>query len=371
MDGIEHVLIVEDQPSLQAAVRLTLEAEGYSVLTASNGMQALQVMEETTPAIVVADIMMPQMDGYDFFRAVRARSEWVSIPFIFLTAMAEREERIKGKALGAEDYLTKPVDPVELVTAVHSRLARTRAIRENAEKSLDELKQQIVTMLSHELRTPLTYIRGYTDLALDDVPSLPPELLEEFLRAISQGADRLTRLADDFLTLIRLDTNQAQEEFRQLAQVHRDLGEIVVRTISQHEPKAAARGLALKFRVEPNLPPVRLCEPLFVDALGRLLDNAIKFSQEKSEEVVVSSRETPEWVEIAVTDEGVGIPPGEIPHAFERFRQIDRERMEQQGAGLGLPIAQEIVRLHGGEIEVTSVVREGSTFTIKLPLAEM
>jgi signal transduction histidine kinase len=370
MDGVEHVLIVEDQPSLLAAVRLTLEAEGYSVLTASNGIQALQVMEQETPAIIVADIMMPEMDGYDLFAAVRARPEWVSIPFIFVTAMAEREERLKGKALGAEDYLTKPVDPEELLIAVRTRLARTQAIRRSAEESLEELKRQIVTMLGHELRTPLTYIRGYTDLALDDVPSLPPELLEEFLRAIRQGADRLTRVADDFLALVRLDTGQARQEFQQLVQVHRDLSAIVMRTIHLHEPQAAAKGVALTSRIEPNLPPVQLCEPLFVDALRRLLDNAIKFSREESEAVTVSCRVVAEGVEIAVIDEGVGIPPDEIRHAFERFRQIDRQRMEQQGIGLGLAIAQEIIQLHGGDISVTSVAGEGSTFTIRLPLAE-
>jgi signal transduction histidine kinase len=358
---------VEDQPSLRKAVRLTLEAEGYAVSAVNDGLQALQAMEEERPDVIVADIMMPNMDGYDFYRAVRARSEWMSIPFIFLTARTQRADVIKGKALGVEDYLTKPVDPEELLVTIRARLARAQAIQASADARLDEVKQQIVTVLGHEMRTPLTYIRGYTELALEDVPSLPPELLEEFLRSISDGADRLTRLADDFLTLVRLDTGQTEREFLQLVEVCRDLDVIVKRTVNQYEPQAAAKGIALGCLVKPNLPPVQLCEPLFTDALGRLIDNAIKFSSGEGKHVTVSVQEVQGWIEIAVADEGPGIPPGEISHLFERFRQIDREKMEQQGVGLGLSIAQGVIRLHGGEIAVESTVGKGSTFTIKLP----
>jgi two-component system sensor histidine kinase/response regulator len=364
------VLVVEDHFPLQKAIRDILAAEGYTALVANNGEHALQVMEKDRPDIIVADIMMPGMDGYDFYRAVRARPEWTSIPFIFLTARAQRADIIKGKALGVEDYLVKPVDPEELLVTVRARLERAQAVQASAEAKLDEIKQQIVTTLGHEMRTPLTYIRGYTELALEDVPSLSPELLEEFLQSINQGTDRLTRLADDFLTLVRLDTGQAEREFQQLVEVRRDLDVIVTHTISQYEPQAAAKGVTLKSLVETNLPPVRLCQPLFADALGRLIDNAIKFSQGEGKVVTVSAQEAQGGVEIAVADEGIGISAEEVGHLFERFRQVDRKKREQQGAGLGLSIAQGVILLHGGEIAVTSTPGEGSTFAIRLPLAE-
>jgi two-component system sensor histidine kinase/response regulator len=371
VDNNGRVLVVEDQPSLRVAIQRFLEADGYAVSTANDGVQALQVMEEETPDIILADIMMPVLDGYDLYRAVRARAEWTSIPFIFLTAKARREDVIKGKALGVEDYLVKPVDPEELLVTVRARLARAQAVQENAEARLDEIKRQIVTVLGHEMRTPLTYIRGYTELALEDIPSLPPELLEEFLQSINQGANRLTELTDDFLTLVRLDTGQAENEFRQLVEVRCDLDVIVTHTVDQYKPQAAAKGITLESSVEPNFPPVELCELLFADALGRLIDNAIKFSSGEGKRVTVSARQIQNQLEIAVTDEGPGIPPGEIPLLFERFRQVDREKMEQQGVGLGLSIAQGVIRLHGGEIAVISTPGEGSTFTIRLPLAEV
>jgi len=370
VDSIGHILVVEDRSSLRMAIQRFLEADGYTISIANDGVQALQVMEEVAPDIIVADIMMPTMDGYDFYQAVRACSEWTSIPFIFLTARAQRADVIKGKALGAEDYLTKPVDPEELLVTVRARLARAQAVQESAEERLDGIKQQIITALGHEMRTPLTYVRGYTDLALQDISSLSPDLLEEFLQSISQGTDRLTNLANDFLMLVRLDTCQTEKEFQQLVEVRHDLDAIVTRTIGQYEPQAAAKGITLESLVEPDLSPVQLCEPLFTDALSRLIDNAIKFSQGEGKRVTVSAQEAREWIEIAVTDEGSGIPTGEIPHLFERLQQIDREKMEQQGVGLGLPIAQGVIHLHGGEITVTSAVGEGSTFIIRLPLAK-
>ncbi|RLC85875.1 MAG: hypothetical protein DRI79_10805, partial [Chloroflexi bacterium] len=168
----QHILVVEDHEILLEAIRDILETAGYIVSTAPDGVQALQVMEKIRPDLIVADIMMPRMDGYTLYEAVRARPEWVPIPFIFLTAKTEKEEMLKGKGLGAEDYITKPFDAQELLVVVRARLKRAQAIREVTEAEFDQLKQQIITVLSHELRTPLTYVRTYTELALEEISSL-------------------------------------------------------------------------------------------------------------------------------------------------------------------------------------------------------
>jgi two-component system sensor histidine kinase/response regulator len=362
-----HILVVEDHKPMLAAIQTILEEEGYTVFTAGDGVEALQVMAENKPDLIVADIMMPRMDGYTLYETVRARPEWVLIPFIFLTARSEQEAVLKGKKLGAEDYITKPFDPEILTVAVRARLMRAQNIQKATNVEFDQLKQQITTMLGHELRTPLTYVSGYTNLALEDVSSLSPDAMQEFLGGIKRGADRLTRLVEDLLLLIRLDTGQTAEEFHALVAVHQDPETIVERTVQKYEEQAAHHSLTLELSVEPNLPPTRLCEPLFVDALGRLVDNGIKFSRNKGERVTVSIRAAEKWVEVIVSDEGVGIPSDNLPHLFERFRQIGRAQMEQQGAGLGLAIAQELIHLHDGEIAVESTPEEGSTFTIRLP----
>lgn len=367
----QHILVVEDHEPLLTAIRGILEIEDYTVSTAMDGVQALEMMEEIHPDLIVADIMMPRMDGYDLYRAIRARPEWTAIPFIFLTAKAGKEDILRGKEMGVEDYLTKPfVDPQELMVAVRARLERARAIREATEVEFAQLKQQIINTLGHELRTPLTYVCGYTDLAMADVSSLSPDDLYEFLQGIRQGTDRLVRLVEDFLLLVQIDTGRTMEEFDFLTYTRRDLGTIVERIVHQYEAQAASCGLTLEVKTTPDLPPVRLCENFFVNILGRLVDNAIKFSQGKGERVAITVQATDGWVEVTVQDGGVGIPAEEMLHLFERFRQIGREEMEQQGIGLGLAIAQELTRLHGGEITVESKVGEGSTFIIRLPVAE-
>ncbi|MDY7079862.1 MAG: hybrid sensor histidine kinase/response regulator [Chloroflexota bacterium] len=365
----QRILVVDDHEPLLTAIQGVLEGEGgYTVFTATDGEQALEMMEDVHPNLIVADIMMPRMDGYALYQAIRASPEWVSIPFIFLTARAEREDRLKGKDLGAEDYLTKPFDPQELVIAVRSRLGRARAIQEATEAQFEQLKQQIANVLGHELRTPLTYVRGYTELALEEVPSA--DALQDFLLGIKRGADRLNRLVEDLLLMVQLDTGRTAEEFRMLVHEHLNLGATLKTVVQRHQRQAEEQDVKLELTVEPRLPAVKLSEPLFTDALGRLIDNGIKFSQGGGKLVTVSARATDGWVEVAVADEGIGIAAQELSHLFERFRQINRDKMEQQGAGLGLALAQDLIHLHGGEITAESTPEAGSTFTIRLPVTK-
>jgi signal transduction histidine kinase len=363
----QRILVVDDHEPLLRAIQGILEEEGYVISTAPDGTKALEMMRKVQPDLIIADIMMPRMDGYALYEAIRAESDWVSIPFIFLTAKAEREDRLKGKSMGAEDYLTKPFDPQELVVAVQSRLVRAEAIQKAADVQFDKLKQQIANVLGHELRTPLTYVRGYTELALEEVPTT--EALQEFLMGIKRGADRLNQLVEDLMLMVQIDTGRTAGEFNMMAQIHPDLESLLKTSIQQNQQYAAEQNVTLELVVEPNLPPVRICDPIFMNALNRLVDNAIKFSHGKTKQVTMSARATGEWVEVAVSDKGIGIAEKDLPHLFERFRQFNRETMEQQGAGLGLALAQELIRLHNGEITVESKSGEGSTFAIRLPIA--
>jgi signal transduction histidine kinase len=360
----QTILIVEDHKPLRTALRAVLEAEGYRVRAVANGSEALYNMEDQRPALIVSDVLMPEMNGYDFYRAVRARQEWVSIPFIFLTVKASHDDVLKGKALGADDYLIKPLDPEELLVTIEAQLGRADAVHAAAATEFEEL----VTVLGHELRTPLTYIRCYADLALESTSSRGEDT-EVYWSGIRQGADRLARLAEDVALLAQLGTDQALENLRAKMVVCHDLGEMLDIVVRQHEKLAEEHGIALRLEVSQDLPAVRLHAPFFVDALSRLLDNAIKFSGGEGKHVIVRGRRTGAGVEVAVVDEGVGIPAGEIGHLFERFHQIGREEMEQQGLGLGLAIAQRLIEVHDGEITVESMPGEGSTFAIRLPVA--
>lgn len=369
MEAKPCILVVEDHDPIREAIRMILEDEGFCVVTATDGVEALQKMEQTRPDLIVADIMMPRMDGRAFYRAVRERPEWLSIPFIFLTALGTREDILLGKEMGVEDYLVKPFDPQDLVRIIRARLRRAQEIQQARAAELDRLKQQIITVLGHELRTPLTYIVGYTDLALEDLSTSSPEKLHEILAGIKRGAERLSRLVNDLLLVLRLDSGQVAEEVCALSEVRTDLEDIVRDVVGQYQPQAKSAGISLEYRVKGVLPPVRICELLFKDALGRLIDNGIKFTRGKGSRVQVTASAEDQRVQISVVDDGIGIPEAEIPHLFGRFHQIDREKMEQQGVGLGLAIARELIRLHGGDITVQSQFGQGSAFTIWLPVA--
>ena len=140
------ILVVEDHEPLRIAIEIILEAEGWSILRAGDGLEGLEVMSQVRPDLILADIMMPRMDGWAFYSAVRARSDWVTIPFIFLTAKTSREDILKGMEVGAEDYITKPFEPEELVIAVRARLKRAEALRAVTEAELNLLKQQIIAI---------------------------------------------------------------------------------------------------------------------------------------------------------------------------------------------------------------------------------
>jgi putative two-component system response regulator len=156
----EIILIVEDNPILREGLQEMLELEGLRVFTAVNGRRALEEMDEITPDLILSDIAMPEMDGYEFFRAVRERPEWVTIPFIFLTARGEHEDILAGKDLGAEDYLVKPVTRDDLVTVVNSRLARSHELRV---AQIQQAYETSLAVLANAIEVRDQYTRGHVE----------------------------------------------------------------------------------------------------------------------------------------------------------------------------------------------------------------
>ncbi len=364
-----RLLVVDDDPRLLAGLSEWLISAGYQVWTARDGQEALERLEEARPHLIVSDVMMPRMDGFAFFEAVRSRPDGVSIPFIFLTARGERKTILKGKEMGAEDYLVKPFDPDELLTIVEARLRRYAEMKAAHEAEVIGLRERILTLLSHEFRTPLTYITAYSDMLAEGGAHLDDEEFQQMLHGIRRGSERLRRLVLDFLLLVNLETGTAAETYQVRRRRVTALQNLVAAVVERYTPRAEKAGLKIRFEVASPPPPVIADEEYLQDALGRLLDNAIKFSRQKGNQITLRLEVQNGEVGIAVQDEGIGIPPGELPHIFKPFHQVDREKLEQPGVGIGLTIAQRLVALHGGRIEAESTVGEGSTFTIWLPAA--
>jgi signal transduction histidine kinase len=367
----QRILVVEDDNALLEGVRDILELAGYEVLTATNGLEGLEILRRQTPDLILSDIMMPRMNGHEFYQAVRGHSEWLAIPFIFLTARGEKVDIRLGKRLGADDYVTKPFEEEDLLVAVGSKLKRRAELRTAHDQEMAQLKRTILTTLNHEFRTPLTYVTAYAEMLQEDSDNLSSEQFRDFLQGIQVGSERLRRLVEDFIFLVELEAGEIQTGFQRRRARMPGLDEVVREALQRCAGQAAQRGVSVQLIVDGALPPL-LGDPDYLrDAVVRLVDNACKFSR-RGEAVTLRVEadppgSDPRWLRVVVSDQGIGIPPDELPRIFDLFYQIDRAKQEQQGSGSGLAIARGIAEMHGGRIEAASEVGAGSTFTLWLP----
>jgi signal transduction histidine kinase len=366
-----RVLVVEDDAHLLSGIRDILELEDYSVTTAPHGRAALEILRDdpqNPPDVIVSDIMMPYLDGFEFLAEVRKVDDWVTVPFIFLTAKGERTDRHRGHRLGADVFLTKPFDAEDLLVAVSSSLKRHANIRRVKNSEITSQKRKILTILNHEFRTPLTLVVAYADMLKDFEPdTMNDNEIMSFLRGVNSGADRLRRLVENFITLVEMDTGEAEKTIQWRARPVDDLMLLVDDARRQIEmPQERPRNFVMD--IEPDLPMITIDVQYFTIVLRELLDNAAKFSKD-GDTVRLVAAHVGDQVEIHVIDEGRGIPAEEHDKIWQQFYQVKREQYEDQGAGSGLSIVRGLVKLHGGTSYVRSEPGQGSTFSIRLPLS--
>ncbi|NPV67650.1 MAG: hybrid sensor histidine kinase/response regulator [Anaerolineae bacterium] len=363
------LLVVEDDIHLLQGIRDILEIEGYQVVTASSGVEGLEVLHSMPkpPDLIISDIMMPRMDGYQFFEAVRASEEWLDIPFVFLTAKGEKHDVRLGKRLGADDYVIKPMDPEDLLVVVESKLKRTAEIKDRYDSQVSNIKHNILTILNHEFRTPLTYMVAYADMLNTDAEHLTGEELRAFLRGVNSGADRFRRLVENFIALVELETGEARNNFEWRRQPVTDVRPLCSDVIEMSRPAAEERHVELTAQVPERVPEFSADYEYLRAALAQLLDNAIKFSDKPNPRVELRVESDSSSVRFAVQDWGRGIEAAEFERIWQPFYQIERAQYEDQGAGSGLAIVRGIVELHGGRVDLQSTFGQGSTFTIILP----
>lgn len=362
------ILIVEDDSALRQIISSILELEGYAVLEAENGESALSMLKEGAVHLILSDVNMPGMDGYELFEQVRAHAAWAQIPFIFLTGKDERQEIRHGMAMGADDYLTKPFEPDELLSAVKIRLKRS-AESQAAIRTAHELRDTIIRTLSHELRTPMALIMGYGELLEYNVQDMSDEEFHQSLGALRRGSKRLMDTVESCLLLSKLKAGATADLFDVVPREMAEPDEQLIYILDAFKNQAAAQNVSLDLRPGSAGVTLAVNHESFVEIVNRLVDNAIKFSKKEGGRVVLTTRQEEGFWRLDVADEGVGIDSDQLPLLFVSFGQVDREKMEQQGCGLGLSIVQELVKLYGGRVAVESELGQGSCFTVLLPLA--
>ncbi len=376
-----EIIIAEDYTALLdgLAELIELEASQYDITVhkAENGRIALEIMETVTPDLVISDLMMPELGGEDLLKTVRQEDAWLGIPFIFLTAKASPEIRNAGLLMGVDRFVAKPFDYYDLIAMVEVLLTQKFRHDETYQKRMEDARLLAQIRIPHELRTPLTQFVLYFELlesSFDDTDT--PEDMAEFLNGSQQGCQRLQTLVNDLVLALETRSGKIREQIKQKAAVTDDWSTRLHDLVTDQRLKISAKNasinkpdaITLTADIAAALPPIYGCSDLLKDAVHRVLDNAIKFTAyQKGGHIDFSAYAEDDQIKIVVADNGIGYPSYLSKEIFGLFYQHERVEQEQQGAGVGLTIAHEVIKAHNGTIEAAGEVGQGATFTITLP----
>ncbi|MFQ3672349.1 MAG: response regulator [Aggregatilineales bacterium] len=362
------ILIIEDSDDLRADIIEMLSLEGFTMLEARDGREGVEVAFSQLPDLIICDVMMPNMDGYQVLEALRAEPTTQTIPFVFLTSRAEHESQRFGMRLGADDYLAKPFNVSELIEVIRVQLKKASDARALADKQMEDLRMSIISAMPHELRTPLNTILGFSEVMMMEAETLSPEKVKEWAQFIHNAGMRLLRMTENYLVYARVsvalnDPDERASVRKQILTSPQDLLAQEAERVAQRH----GRGADLALQLQPA-GTIRCTYTYFVKIIDELVDNACKFSESGTPITVRTAVEPPYYV-LYVEDQGRGINP-EYLSQIGAYMQFDRWFYEQQGAGLGLGIVVQIVRLHEGVFNVTSTPNKGTQVKVGLWMSE-
>jgi signal transduction histidine kinase len=351
-----RILVIDDQEDNLVLLDAVLTAKGYAAVTVTNGPDGLAAAWASPPDLVLLDLAMPGMDGFEVLERLRADRRTQRTPVIVLTASYRDPEMVeRGLALGATEYLTKPLQMEELIVRLRSalRLAAT-------ERELERLRRDFASMLVHDMRAPLDGIK----LALgtlrrqEEAGSRKGAIIDQATSAL-QGVGQLM---DDLLQTNRLEDEGFTPKSRPVR-----LADVVDQSVLALDPVAQARNLTLTAADFDLMPPVIADPGLLRRVLDNLISNALKFTEAGT--VGLTATADGALIRISVTDTGPGMPAEVCERVFERYFHVARRREHRQsGFGLGLAFCQRAVEAMGGQIGVDSQVGRGSTFWFTLPV---
>ena len=332
------VMIVEDNRILLENIAFELEMRGYDVMQAVDGQAALDLLKSTgtaAPDIIVSDIAMPNMDGYALLEQVRQDDMWTNIPFLFLTAFDSRSAVRIGNELGADDYITKPFQPDDLVAAMENKLSRIAHFRRVAAEQVNDARQEFLQMVSHELRTPLSIIFGGSEMLAECLADIPEESTIRMLNLVQSGVQRMNRLVNNVLYLLAIDSGYLDRLIDKMSEDYDTIDIVAAASENMaNEARYQIKNLVLE-TIQPEQPAyVRGIQDYLVLMVGEILHNAFHFSPPGGKITVETRCEAGE-VQIRVRDEGPGIPADRLPDVWERFVQIEREISRAAGGRSG------------------------------------
>ena len=379
---MSSILVVDDEPDnfdvIEVLLNERVNEHNFTLHYASGGEDAIANLEMFQPDLILLDVMMPGINGIEVCRQIKAMSAWKAVPIIMVTALSTKEDLARCLEVGADDFISKPVNGLELRARVKSMLRIKQQydliktlsnLQENTisllQNNLDELCGSLVSTLPHELNTPLNGVFGVIDILVQEHQDMTTEEVQELLEIAHQSAQRLEKLTKRFLQYARLELLSNNPKTTPIENV---TSKVSTQILIENAIKAQAESCNRLSDVVCDLEDVEvsIVDRDFLSIVNELLENALKFSQPNTPILINSQLKNGKFY-LAISDRGRGMMAEQIAK-IGAFTQFERKTYEQQGIGLGLKIVKKITELYGGEFLVSSFYHQGTTVSIELPL---
>jgi signal transduction histidine kinase len=383
---------VDDNSSKRTAITSALDGMDIEIVTVSSGKEALRTLLVKDFAMVLLDVNMPIMDGFETATLIRSRPRSEHLPILFITSdRLDDEERLKGYQIGAVDYILSPVLP-QILRAKVAVFADLHRLREQSYRYSEELliknekiarqntileegsrmKSEFLANMSHELRTPLNAIIGFSELLKDGLTGKLTKTQLEHISLIYSSGQHLLSLINDILDLSKIEAGKLVLQSAEI-----DITRLLDNTLILLKDKAEKNHIQLSLRVEPNFGKIYADERKVKQILYNLVANAVKFSHKGGavrvhafvDKKMIHKGKGANALVISVEDNGIGIAKKDLTKLFQPFAQVDGSLTRHyEGTGLGLVIVKRLAELHGGGVDVRSEINKGSCFSFWLPM---
>jgi two-component system, sensor histidine kinase and response regulator len=370
------LLIVDDEPRNVRLLEGMLYSEPYELLTAHTGPEALDIIQQDPPDLVLLDVMMPGMNGFEVCKHIKSDPEHRMIPVVMVTALSDVSDRIEAMQAGADDFLTKPIDAAELIVRVRS-LVRIRELYAEVERVTAQ-RLRVMAGIAHDIKSPLNALMLSMELLAEKLPQ--DAQLSALWANINTCVEHIRMLGNDIMQYYQMEAGQFQLNY-----AHCELSFVIDSVMAVASPIANEKGINLTVESVPQL-GLDMDQGAITQVLLNLLTNAVKYTNPGGDvklrvydlscgDYTLPPHHYPPVLALPttgivaeITDTGRGISAEDFGRIFNEFDRIKSDEHDVEGVGLGLAVSQRLVRLHGGEIWFTSAPGQGSTFSFFLPL---
>ena len=377
--SIETILVIDDSALNCEIIKSNLAEAGYGVITAVSGAEAVDICKTKMLDLVLLDIVMPEIDGFETCRRIRALPQGTDLPIVFLSALKDLESHQKALDAGGDDVLTKPIHRSELIMRVRSMMWLKRLRTElrsgynligsqrEALNRAQSQKQELIDLIVHDLKSPLQVVLGYASQLTTQKEIAGNKMLVDLVNRIVTSAEMMQRMVINMLDISQSDAGGLRPSFSQV-----DVQKLLQEAIDAMSLRASIRNVNLKLVVPPNIGTIAADSQLLRRLLDNLIDNALRYSPAKGA-VSVEAKDPKEsfgFLELRVRDEGPGIPKEDRENIFEKYVRLSSRATGAFNYGLGLTFCRLAAQTHGGRIWIEDNQPTGSVFCVAIPSTE-